>query len=182
MILRRAVPAAARANPKGKTMRFILSEAEKIICAVIFLVMTAVGFANVAVRYLTNFSLAASEELLTNGFLLLTVFGAAIAARRGEHLAVTLLRDALPRPARRAVFGLAVALSVLLLAMSAWFSWAALANLYANGMKSYALGLPGWWYQAAVPFGFALILIRYLQFARSAWRDPAAAAHEVADV
>ena len=35
-------------------MRFILNEAEKIICAVIFLGMTAVGFANVCVRYLTK--------------------------------------------------------------------------------------------------------------------------------
>ena len=74
-------------------MRFIFNEAEKIICAVIFLGMTAVGFANVVVRYLTHYSLASTEELLTNGFLLLTVFGAAIAARRGEHLAVTLLVD-----------------------------------------------------------------------------------------
>lgn len=163
-------------------MRFILNEAEKVVCAAIFLLMTAIGFANVVVRYLTNFSLASTEELLTNGFLLLTVFGAAIAARRGEHLAVTLLRDALPLSARRIVFGVAIALSVLLLGMSAWFSWASLSNLYTNGMKSYALGLPAWWYQAAVPAGFALILFRYLQYARTAWRDPAAAPHEVPDV
>ncbi|NHF72784.1 TRAP transporter small permease [Paracoccus xiamenensis] len=147
-------------------MRFIFDEAEKIICAVIFLGMTAIGFANVCVRYLTNLSLASTEELLTNGFLLLTVFGAAIAARRGEHLAVTLLVDKLPHRLRRAVFLLAVTLSVLLLAMSAWFSWQALVNLWNNGMKSYALQIPAWYYQAAVPFGFALIILRYLQHAR----------------
>ncbi|SDD70930.1 TRAP-type C4-dicarboxylate transport system, small permease component [Paracoccus isoporae] len=163
-------------------MRFLLDEAEKIICAVIFLGMTAVGFANVCVRYLTNYSLAASEELLTNGFLLLTVFGAAIAARRGEHLAVTLLTEALPRPARRALFFLATGLSVVLLAMSAWFSWAALTNLIGNGMRSYALQIPAWYYQAAVPFGFALILIRYLQYAWRGRHDPGDAPDGVADV
>ena len=161
-------------------MRFIFNEAEKIICAVIFLGMTAIGFANVFVRYLTHYSLASTEELLTNGFLLLTVFGAAIAARRGEHLAVTLLVDRLPRGLRRAVFLLAVALSVLLLAMSAWFSWAALVNLWNNGMKSYALQIPAWYYQAAVPFGFALIILRYLQYARDVLRGHAP--HEVPDV
>ena len=161
-------------------MRFIFNEAEKIICAVIFLGMTAIGFANVVVRYLTHYSLASTEELLTNGFLLLTVFGAAIAARRGEHLAVTLLVDRLPRPLRRAVFLLAVALSVLLLAMSAWFSWAALVNLWNNGMKSYALQIPAWYYQAAVPFGFALIILRYLQYARDVLRGHAT--REVPDV
>ena len=124
-------------------MRFILNEAEKIICAVIFLGMTAVGFANVCARYLTHYSLAATEELLTYGFLLLTVF---------------------------------------LLAMSAWFSWQALVNLYGNGMKSYALQIPAWYYQAGVPFGFALIIVRYLQYAAQVLRDPDHAPHEVPDV
>ena len=163
-------------------MRFILNEAEKIVCAAIFLGMTAVGFANVCARYLTNYSLAATEELLTNGFLILTVFGAAIAARRGEHLAVTLLTDLLPRGLRRAVFVIAAALTVVLLGISAWFSWQALTNLMNNGMKSYALQIPAWYYQAAVPFGFALIAIRYLQYAAQVLRDPDHAPHEVPDV
>lgn len=161
-------------------MAFILRDAEKIICAVIFLGMTFLGFANVFVRYATHYSLAASEELLTNGFLLLTIFGAALAARRGEHLAVTLVQDLLPPRLWRLVFLLSVALSVLLLAMSAWFSWQALVNLYGNGMRSYALGLPAWYYQAAVPFGFALIILRYVQHAVGMLRG--AETDEVADV
>lgn len=161
-------------------MRFILDEAEKIICAAIFLGMTAIGFANVCVRYLTNYSLAASEELLTNGFLLLTVFGAAIAARRGEHLAVTLLTDYLPLGLRKLLFLIATALSVLLLAMSAWFSWQALVNMINSGMRSYALQIPAWYYQAAVPFGFSLIILRYLQYAGDVLRGRAP--HEVPDV
>ena len=83
-------------------MRFLLNEFEKIVCAVLFLGMTLIGFINVVVRYATHYSFAASEELLTNGFLLLTVFGAAIAARRGQHLAVTIVQDFLPRPAAQA--------------------------------------------------------------------------------
>lgn len=144
-------------------MAFILRDAEKIICAILFMGMTLLGFANVVVRYGTNLSLAATEELLTNGFLLLTVFGAALAARRGEHLAVTLVHDMLPRTLWVPVFLLSVALSLGLLAMSAWFSWESLTNLYGNRMRSYALGIPAWYYQAAVPFGFALIILRYLQ-------------------
>lgn len=154
-------------------MRFLLRDAEKIICAFIFLGMTLLGFANVVVRYATNLSLAATEELLTNGFLLLTVFGAALAARRGEHLAVTLVHDMMPRVLWKPVLVLSAALSVGLLGMSAWFSWQSLANLYANGMNSYALGIPAWYYQAAVPFGFALIILRYLQHVIEMLNGPA---------
>ncbi|MGR3477844.1 MAG: TRAP transporter small permease [Sulfitobacter sp.] len=151
-------------------MRFLLNEFEKIVCAVLFLGMTLIGFINVVVRYATHYSFAASEELLTNGFLLLTVFGAAIAARRGQHLAVTIVQDFLPRPAAQAVFLLSIILSVLLLVASAWFSWATLMNQIGSGIRSYALGVPAWWYQVGLPFGFALIIIRYLQYAAEMWR------------
>lgn len=146
-------------------MSFILREAEKIICAVLFLSMTFLGFANVVVRYGTNYSFAVTEELLTNGFLLLTVFGAAIAARRGDHLAVTLVHDLLPPALRRLVFLLSVLLSLTLLALSAWFSWQSVTQMMASGTRSYGLGLPKWYYQIGVPFGFALVLIRYLEHA-----------------
>lgn len=153
-------------------MRFLLQEFEKIVCALLFLGMTLIGFINVVVRYATHYSFAASEELLTNGFLLLTVFGAAIAARRGQHLAVTIVQDFLPRPAARVVFVLSVILSVMLLAASAWFSWATLMNQIDSGIRSYALGVPAWWYQFGLPFGFALIIIRYLQHAAETWHPP----------
>ncbi len=148
-----------------QVIRFLLRDAEKIICAILFLGMTLLGFANVVVRYGTNLSFAASEELLVNGFLLLTIFGAALAARRGEHLAVTLVHDLLPRPFWVPVFLLSVLLSVGMLALSAWFSWDAMMNIKRVGMRSYALGIPAWYYQAAIPFGFGLIILRYLQHA-----------------
>lgn len=141
----------------------LLNHVEHIICAIVLLAMTALGFANVVIRYGTDRSLASTEELLTTGFLLLTIFGAAIAARRGEHLAVELISDALPAGVKRVVIFLAAALSCILLIASVWFTFQLLLNQIENGMRSYALGLPLWWYSAALPFGFALVLIRYLQ-------------------
>ena len=146
-------------------MAFILRDAEKIVCAVLFLGMTLLGFVNVLVRYLTNFSFAASEELLTNGFLVLTIFGAAIAARQGDHLAVTLIYDALPPRLRKALWWFSVAASVLLLALSAWYCWQLVVNQQTSGIRSYGLRIPAWYYSAALPSGFALITIRYLQYA-----------------
>lgn len=144
---------------------WLLDQLEKVVCAALLLAMTALGFANVVVRYGTNHSLAATEELLTGGFVLLTVFGAAIAARRGQHLAVELISDLLPAGPRRVVIAVAALLSVVLLGASVWFSWQLVLNQMANGMSSYALGLPLWWYSAALPLGFALVLFRFVQAA-----------------
>lgn len=154
---------------------FLCREAEKLVCAVLFLGMTILGFANVVVRYGTNYSLASSEELLTNGFLLLTVFGAAIAARRGQHLAVTAVITLLPRVLAQAVAVLSAILSIGLLLISAWLAWQALTILYGNGLRSYALGIPAWYYQAAVPLAFVLVALRFgqrsLEELRQARRD-----------
>ena len=152
-------------------MAFILRDAEKIICAIIFLAMTLLGFANVVVRYASNYSLAASEELLTNGFLLLTIFGAAIAARTGDHLAVTLVYELVPRPIRKLMLIVASGLSVLLLTASAWFTWELLSNQISSGMRSYALQIPAWYYSVGLPFAFALVVLRYIQRALDEWRD-----------
>lgn len=156
-------------------LQTVFRDFEKLVCALLFAAMTVLGFANIVVRYATDLSFAASEELLTGGFLLLTVFGAAIAARRGEHLAVTLLADALPALPRRAVRLLSVALSVLLLALTAWFAFGLVLNQLGTGVRSYALQLPMWGYTAALPLGFALILARSVEHAlRGAPADPPA--------
>jgi len=152
-------------------MAFILRDAEKIICAIIFLAMTLLGFANVVVRYASNYSLAASEELLTNGFLLLTIFGAAIAARTGDHLAITLIYELVPRAVRKLMLVIACALSILLLAASAWFTFELLSNQVSSGVRSYALQIPAWYYSVGLPFAFALVIVRYIQRALDEWRD-----------
>lgn len=152
-------------------MRLILRDAEKMICVAIFAAMTILGFANIVVRYVTHYSMAATEELLIHGFLLLTIFGAAIAARAGDHLAVTVFFDLLPRFLRRPVLAISILLSVVLLLLSAWFSWELVTNQMTSGIRSYALQIPSWYYTIGMPFGFILVLIRYLQHSVEMWKS-----------
>lgn len=144
-------------------MRIFLRHAEEYVCVALFLLMTLLGFVNVVVRYLTNYSLAATEELLTNGFLLLTVFGAAIAAKRREHLAVTFVYDLVPPAGRRILLYLTGALGAALLAAVIWFTVELTRNELTSGIRSYALGVPGWIYSIGLPVGFALVLVRFVQ-------------------
>ena len=140
-----------------------LDRLEEYICSAIFLVMTLVGFANVLVRYLTNFSFAATQEILLNGFLLLTVFGAASAARRSQHLAVTLFSDLLPAPARRSMEWVATVLGVILLLLSAYYCMEMIGNQRASGITSPGLQVPSWYYSLGLPLGFVMIALRLVQ-------------------
>jgi TRAP-type C4-dicarboxylate transport system permease small subunit len=136
---------------------------EEYICSLIFLIMTGIGFANVMVRYLSNYSFAATQEILLNGFLLLTVFGGAIAARRGQHLAVTLFADMLPRGLRHLVRWFALSLGVLLLLLSAWYCAEMVMQQRSSGVVSAGLQVPSWYYSAALPLGFVIIALRLVQ-------------------
>ena len=99
------------------------------------------------------------------------MLGAAIAAKRGDHLAVTVVHDLLPRGGKVALTILATALGCVLLAAAAWFTAELVANQMATGVLSYALQIPAWYYTAAVPAAFLLVMARFVQQAARAVRD-----------
>ncbi|WP_138472203.1 TRAP transporter small permease [Poseidonocella sp. HB161398] len=144
---------------------------EAYVCSALFLAMTGIGFANVVVRYLTSYSFAATQELLLNGFLLLTVFGASLAARAGQHLAVTYFAALFGARVERALKIFSAAVSVALLLLAAWFCLDLVRNQLASGVTSAGLQVPAWYYSAALPFGFLLIGYRVLEYAVRDLRD-----------
>lgn len=145
--------------------KYIWRHFEEVICGVIFLCMTLLGFINVIVRNLTTFSLASSQELVINGMVLLTVFGAAIAARKGQHLAVTALYECMPAAVKRGMVVLSTVLIVISLALCTWLTYNLLVNQYQSGVVSSALQVPQWIYTLVVPVGFIMLLVRQVELA-----------------
>lgn len=152
-------------------MRHFFRHLEAYICALIFLLMTLLGFANVFVRYLTDYSFASSQELLLQGFLLLTVFGGALAAQKGEHLAVTFFTDLLGQKAQLPARLFADAVSVVLLLLAAYYCYEMTVGQKQSGVVSSGLQIPLWYYSAALPLGFVLIALRMVQHTVLIWRS-----------
>ena len=151
-------------------MRHFFRHFEAYVCALIFLLMTLLGFANVFVRYLTDYSFASSQELLLQGFILLTIFGGALAARKGDHLAVTFFTDLLGHKAQLPIRLLADAVSVALLLLAAYYCYEMAVGQKQPGVVSSGLQIPLWYYSAALPLGFALIAVRMVQHTVQVWR------------
>jgi len=143
---------------------------EETVCIVLFLAMTALGGANIVARYFTDSALGVSEELILAGFLCLTVFGAAIAARRGEHLAVTVFVDGMPVSWQRRIFWLAYACSAGAILFSAWYAVMLVRNEFASGLRTYGLGLPAWYYHFTLPLGFLLVFLEWSVRAFREWK------------
>ena len=155
-------------------LRWMAGNFEELVTAAVFAIMTAVGFTNVFVRYLTPWSLGGVSELLPNLFVWLTFFGAAIAVKRKAHLAVTVLVERLPTP-------LQVVAAVVVYLLGATFFGAVIyqgyiltAQDFASGVTTYALGLPRWTFSIGLPIGAAFILLRLTEAAirdiPSIWR------------
>ena len=72
----------------------IFDKIEEILAAACLIVMTILTFANVVARYLFSASFSFSEEITTYLFVLLSMLGTAIAAKRRAHLGLSIVTDA----------------------------------------------------------------------------------------
>lgn len=138
---------------------------EEYLCAFLIALMATLAFANVIVRYLTDQSLAFTEELIINLFVLATLLGASMAFKRGAHLGVTFIDTVLPPKALRWVAGLAAFCGVALFAILFYYGVDMVIQEYESQMVTYSMALPMWWFGLSVPVGSVLVIIRVIQAA-----------------
>ncbi|MGI6605241.1 MAG: TRAP transporter small permease [Firmicutes bacterium] len=149
----------------------VLDKIEEYLCAGMLSVMAALTFANVLVRYLTNASLAFTEELVVNLFVWVTMFGGAIAFRKGAHLGVSVLTNMFPTRLQKAVVILSAVCGVALFAILFKEGVGLVSQEYKNQMTTYSMGLPMWWFGLAVPTGALICLLRVVWAATNELRS-----------
>ncbi|MGE5573166.1 MAG: TRAP transporter small permease [Bacteroidota bacterium] len=140
-----------------------LDRFEEYTCAAMLLFMALLAFVNVVVRYLTTMSFAFSEELLVNLFVWITMLGAAIGMRKGAHLSMTMVANALPKRYQKVIAAVSLVCSGGLFALLLAHGMNLVLSEYRSQMTTYSMGLPMWWFGLAVPVGSALMIIRVVQ-------------------
>lgn len=152
----------------------IMDKIEEGICIVCLIAMTALVFANVFSRYVLHLSLSFSEEITTNFFVLLSMMGTAIAAKRRAHLGLSILTDAVSPKTRRAMlifgFGLATVFSFAVF----FYGIQMVRSEYILGQVTPSMQWPEWVYGTFVPFGAVFMTIRFAQITIEEIRTPAA--------
>lgn len=146
----------------------ILDKVEEYLCAILLFFISVLTFLNVIVRYLTNGSLAFTEELVVNLFVWITVLGGAIAFRKRAHLGVTFLTNLLPARWQKAVAVLSGVAGAVLFVLLFVQGIGMVVQEYQNQMTTYSMALPMWIFGLAVPFGALIMLLRVIQ---AAWEE-----------
>lgn len=119
--------------------------------------MTLIVGANIALRYLTAHSLPWADEAARYLMIWMTFTGAGLVLRIGGHVAITNLQDALPDTGRK-IMRAAIALGLLI-----FFGFMVYVGIqYAQRMQyqvTPALRIPYLYVYAAMPVGFALLIV-----------------------
>ncbi len=137
--------------PEPKTSTRIPLRIEETLAGIAIAILGLITFANVVVRYLTNFSFAFTEEFSVFLMLFMALVGGSSVMAKQGHLNIMYLVDKLPPQARhRTRIGAAVltALTFLLLTFfGARMAW----DEYRFEVTSPGLGLPTWIYTIWLP-------------------------------
>ncbi|UFN50429.1 TRAP transporter large permease subunit [Roseomonas sp. OT10] len=155
-----AVPGRTPTSALGVAARrldTLLGTAVEAASAVLVLVLVALLFAGVVARYLLHVPLVWSDELSSILFLWLAMFGTAVALRRGAHMRMTAFIANVSPQTQAALNTVAIVASAAFLVMLAEPAWEMMLDELP--VVTPALEISNAWRLAAIPAGFALMLV-----------------------
>lgn len=144
-------------------MKKVFSKIEEIIAVICLLTMTILAFVNVIARFVFSASLSFTDEITTNLFVLLTLVGASIAAKRNAHLGLSIITDNLSLRTQRTLNIFGNVLGVLFTAVLVYFGTIMAYNEYRLEQLTAGMQLPEWIFGSFVPLGALLLLIRFTE-------------------
>ena len=135
---------------KGPETRVPL-KIEEVLAGIAIGLLGLITFANVVVRYLTNFSFAFTEEFSIFLMVLVALLGGSSVMAKGGHLKITFVQDRLRPKIRRIAGAAANALTAVTFLLLAVFGGRMAWDEYRFEVTSPGLGLPTWIYTMWLP-------------------------------
>ncbi len=129
-----------------------------------------ITFANVVVRYLTNYSFAFTEESSIFLMVLVALLGGSSVMAKGGHLKIMFVVDRLAPNRRRAVRLAANALTALMFLLLTIYGALMAWDEYRFEVTSPGLGLPTWIYTVWLPLLSLAIFGRAVGVMIRCWR------------
>ena len=144
-------------------MNKFFSLLEDNICAIILLVMMLLTCVNVVARYVLKASMPFVEELTCLGLIILSLTGAAVAAKRGAHLGLTVLTDFFPAKGQKFCTLLGDLMGIIFGGLILWFGFFMAKQEYVLGQLTAGMQWPEWMFGMFVPISGGVLVIRYIQ-------------------
>ena len=138
----------------GKVEAFILSWG--------IILMAINTIANVLGRYVFHQSIYFSEELNEFLIVIVTFMGLGYATRKGIHIRMSAIYDALPQKLRKTLMIIITATTAVMMAILAWYALEYVQKVASRGRITPALQVPLYLTYVWVVAGLALTALQYL--------------------
>jgi TRAP-type C4-dicarboxylate transport system permease small subunit len=137
--------------------------AERWALLLFYVMLVGTMFIEVVRREVFSYSSIWGEEIVRYSFIYLAWIGAASAVRERGHIRIDVIMNYLPRSAKTLlyIFGDIVMFIVAMVALR--YSWDAVHLSWKFGSVTHGLRVSQVWFLFAVPFGFALVMLRLIQ-------------------
>ncbi|MDH5786098.1 MAG: TRAP transporter small permease [Chromatiales bacterium] len=142
-------------------LQLAIRQLESALLVVLLAAMIALASAQIVLRNLFDSGIGWSDPLLRLLVLWVGMFGAMIAARRDRHIRIDLLTRYIPQQWHRYTDRITHLFSTLVCALLSWHSGRFVYFEWQDG-STIAADIPAWAAQSILPFGFAIMTLRYL--------------------
>ncbi|WP_380710162.1 TRAP transporter small permease [Sinirhodobacter huangdaonensis] len=136
---------------------------EDAFSAILYIYIIAIIFAEVVGRYVFKSSMLFAYETAIYAFIWLSYLSMAAMARNRAHLAVTFLRDMMPRSIQLVLLLLSDVLLIVLASVVVVFIRQPLADAIDFEQMMVGIDLPFWIALLSVPVGWSLVVLRTIQ-------------------
>ncbi len=147
----------------SRLLKNLDDNAERYVMLVCYVFCCFVIVQEVVRRFVFNYSSAWAEETARYAFIYLGWIGAAYAVKERVHIKFDILLNALPKRAHGYVYVFAEACTIAFACVALWYSMHTIRQLLEFGGTTPVLRINKAWFEAAVPIGFALVVLRALQ-------------------
>ena len=138
----------------------VLDRTEEIL-AIVFLTGTVLAVLLGAIGRAIGQPVPSGPEIAQLLLIWSCMFGADLIMKRGEHIRISALPDALPPNARRLLHLICIVCMILFLGYSGWLGWNLARSNWAREIG--ASGLSYGWVTLALPVGCVLMIISLLR-------------------
>jgi len=144
---------------------------EDVFAAACMAALALITFANVILRYLTDESIAWTEEISIAIMVVMTLAAAGAAVARERHIRIDYFIERGSRERQRLFALIGAAAVILLFGAMAVLGTRMVWDEYRFGETSPGIGLPKWWYSIWLPVLSVAIALRAAGVFFRKWRE-----------
>lgn len=153
-----------------KKIMSVIAEIEKVVISADLVVVTLLTFLNVLFRKLGDWipsfklSIAWTEEVVINLFVLLIMLGCALCAKEGSLISLSLVYDRLKEGGKKVFAVIITAANTIFWVLLLDTGWKKVVTQLGNGKSTPILRIPEWTFTIFLPVGAAFLILHTIEF------------------